>query len=136
MSKLIIYVSGSFAVNGHKIREFRWSEQHRKFIWEGREVGDVEFNAAFEKAWRTNADLTPRAMVVQFGTPAVAAPVVLPVVPPAPVATITAREITADEAEAVLARLRPNRLKLKTGPKGPHSAHSKPAPKPKMMEVA
>lgn len=117
MSKLIIYVSGSLAVNGHRIREFNYSPTHKKFIWQGREVSDVEFNANFEKAWKTNGDLYPRAMVVetsQPGAPAITAP--LPATPP-PIATISAREITADEAEGVLMRLRPERLKKKTGPK-------------------
>lgn len=111
MSNLIIYVSGRLNLNGHRIREFKWSEVHKKHIYLGRELTPEEFNPLFEKAWKNNADLMPRVMVIG------AAPA-LPVTAPAPVATITAaREITADEAEAVLARLRPERLKQKPGRK-------------------
>lgn len=120
MSKLIIWVSGSVAVNGHRIREFLFSPAHKKHIWRGQEWPDVEFNAEFEKAWKNNSDLRPKAMVVETSRPAP----VTQATAPAPVSTITAHEITADEAEEVLLRLRPERLKKKTGPK------------PAIMEVA
>lgn len=113
MSKLIIHVPGRPNLNGFRIREFVWSEAHKKHIYLGRELGLDEFNVLFDKAWKNNADLMPKAMVVGAAAPA------LPVVPVATaIATITAsREITADEAEAVLARLRPERLKQKPGRK-------------------
>lgn len=61
---LIIYVSGKPSLNGFRIREFKWSEKHRKHIYLGSELPPERFNAYFEKAWRNNADLTPRVMVV------------------------------------------------------------------------
>lgn len=110
MSKLLIYVAGRPATNGYHIREFKWSEPHKKFIYLGREIEDYEFNALFEKAWKNNADLTPKALSLATG-PAPAAVVAPP--PPAPISD----EEAADKAEELLQRLRPDRLKLKPGRK-------------------
>lgn len=77
MAKLIIFVPGSLTVNGHRIREFKWSVPHKAHIWLGREVEDSEFNAEYAKALKTNADLNPRVRVIE-----VAAPVVVPFVAP------------------------------------------------------
>ncbi len=112
MSKLIIYVSGRFATHGHRIRDFKWSVKHLKYIYEGRELTPEEFNAVFEKAFKYCYDLQPRVMVVELAPPA---PAPVPVVSPATVANFD--EITADAAEEVLARLRPDRLKKTPGRK-------------------
>lgn len=98
MSKLIIWVSGRPQIDGHVKREFRWSETHRLFIYEGREFTDAEFNAKFERAWATNDDLRPRAKVVSTSTSSAAEP-------------------TVDEAVATLQKLAPELLKKKPGPK-------------------
>ncbi len=115
MSRLIIYVSGKPLLHGHKRREFLWSPAHKCYLYGGKEIEAAEFNAIYEKAMRTNADMNPRVLVTNAD--ASAAPI-------APVATIAAHEITTEEAEAVLARLAPERLKKKTGPK------------PRVLEVA
>ena len=95
MAKLIIYVSGKPSLNGFRIREFKWSELHRKHIYLGQEIEDTAFNALFEKAWRNNTDLQPKGMVVHQ------------------------QELSDDQkvehAEKVLEALRPDRLRKKTG---------------------
>ena len=97
MAKLIIYVSGKPSLNGFRIREFKWSEPHRKHIYLGREIEEQEFNALIEKAWRNNSDLHPKVMV------------------------IAQQELTEDQkieqAERLLEELRPDRLRKKTGAK-------------------
>lgn len=118
-AKLIIYLTGSLTVNGHRQREFQWSAAHGCYLYEGVEIDAAEFNTKYEKAVRTNSDLRPRVKVVSADAGGSARPA-----PPAAITTISAREVTADEAEEVLARLRPDRLKKKTGPK------------PQVMEVA
>ena len=118
MAKLIIWVGGKPLLHGYKIREFHWAEKHGCFIYEGRELSDVEFNAKFERAWRNNSDLQPKVRVVET-SPEVAQPeIALTTNAYAP------REITLEEAEAVVAALAPDRLKKKAG-RPPH-----------MMEVA
>ncbi len=106
--KIIIWIPGKPLLHGHKRREFLWSVPHACYLYEGREIELGEFNAKYEKAMRNNADLNPRVKILGLGTAEA----------PAPVATIVAaHEVTADEAEEVLMRLRPERLKKKTGPK-------------------
>ena len=124
MSKLIIYVGGKPAINGFKRREFVWSDAHKCFIYGGTEIDERDFNAKCEKAFRNNQDLNPQVKVVAFSDePTIT---VQPPSPPMPdVTTITvAREISLAEAESVVARLAPDRLK-KT-----------PGRKPRIMEVA
>jgi hypothetical protein len=112
MCKLIIYITGKPLLNGYRRREFVWSEPHACYLYENTEFLPAEFNAKYEKAVRNNADLNPRVRVIEGDE------VKAPVIPMAPVSTLsTAREISADEAEEVLMRLRPDRLKKKTGPK-------------------
>lgn len=112
MSKLIIWVSGRPNLDGFKKREFVWVEKHRAFIYEGREFDAAEFNAKFDKAWHNNQDLTPRARVVEISmsTPARHTPP-----PPAP--HIADEAMSVEQAESVLNRLAPERLKKKPGRK-------------------
>lgn len=110
-AKLIIWIPGKPQLNGHKQREFLWSPAHSCYLYGGKEIDASEFNALYEKAVRNNADLGPRVKVLSVDKTIVRA------APPAPITTITAREVSADEAEEVLQRLRPERLKKKTGPK-------------------
>ncbi len=109
-AKLIIFVNGRLSINGHKMREFKWNDAHGSYIYEGAEISAEDFNAKYEKAMRNNADLRPRVKVVSFAGMAVA-----PVA--APITTISAREVTVEDAVAVLARLAPDKLKKRTGPK-------------------
>jgi hypothetical protein len=115
MAKMIIWVTGRPSLDGYAKREFKWSELHRKFIYEGREFSPAEFNAKWEKAFQNNNDLQPQAWVTDSSADAPAAPktVAPPAVPPPPVF----RPPTVDEAEAVMMRLAPERLKAKPGPK-------------------
>ncbi len=115
MSKLIIWVTGRPSLDGYAKREFKWSELHKKFIYEGKEIAPAEFNAKWEKAFRNNGDLFPQVWVVD----AIAdAP---PTTPPKPIAPpqvpIALNLITVDQAEAVMMKLAPERLKAKPGPK-------------------
>lgn len=132
MSKLIIWVSGKPTLNGYKRRDFVWSLAHNAFIYEGRELDESEFNEKCEKAFRNNEDLHPRVKLVKFSAGTVTQVEPQPekttaTVSTAPIATITAsREITLAEAEAVMKRLAPQRLKKPMG---------RP-PKVRTMEVA
>lgn len=114
MSKLIIWVAGRFNLHGHKRGKFILSPAHGNiYIFEGKEFAPEEFNAKYAEAMKVGASMSPQVRVVGVGVPAD--------VPP--VATITAaHEITAEEAEAVIARLAPGRLKKRTGPKPKEAA--------------
>lgn len=107
MSKLIIWVSGRPNLDGYKKREFVWNEQHRAFIYEGREFDAAEFNEKFDKAWRNNQDLAPRARVVGLATP----------VAPPPAPHIADEAMSVEQAESILNRFAPERLKKKPGRK-------------------
>lgn len=110
-AKLIIWIPGKPLLHGYKQREFLWSQAHGCYLYGGKEIDAKDFNAVYERAVRNNADLGPRVRVMTVDKAIVRA------APPTPITTITAKEITADEAEEVLSRLRPERLKKKTGPK-------------------
>jgi len=103
MSKLIIYVPGKPLVNGYKRRDFLWSVDHSCYIYKGRELDEQEFNAIAEKVMRQNDDMHPLVKVSTFSD--------------APAGTTAPHEFTVGEAEEVLTRLAPHRLKGKTGPK-------------------
>lgn len=106
MSKIVIYLTGKPRSNGYQIREFKWVESLGLYLYDGREFAPAEFNAAFDKALKTNADLHFRVKftdTAEGDAPEAVAP--------------TAHEVTLEEAEAVVARLAPHRLKKKTGPK-------------------
>lgn len=114
-AKLIIWIPGKPLLNGHKQREFTWSESHRCYIYGGTEIAAEDFNSIYDKAVRNNLDLNPRVRVIAVDAET-------PIAPAAPpITSISVQEISpeeaADQAEEVLARLRPDRLKKKTGPK-------------------
>jgi hypothetical protein len=124
-TKLIIYVGGKPLLNGHKQREFIWVPAYGCYLYEGQEIPASEFNVKYEKAMRNNADMNPRVKVVSDSPCSVScscAPLAITTATPPPysvtvVPTPVERVITAEEAEAVLQRLAPERLKKKTGPK-------------------
>lgn len=121
MAKLIITTRGSVLVNGYRIRDFKWSEEHKAHIYLGREIDASEFNAVAAAAYKYCLDLDPRVRVVSAAAPA-----------PAPVSSLEQalaliseqapehlkssdeRAMTADAAEEVLLRERPERLKKKS----------------------
>ena len=110
MTKLIIWVPGKPNLHGYRRRDFAWSEQHKCFVHEGKEYTPEEFNAVAEKVFRRSEDMHPCVRALDDGQKA--APVrPASVTAPAPVATITAREITEEDAVATLMRLAPHRLK-------------------------
>ena len=118
MCKLIIWIGGKPLLNGYRIRDFHWTAAHNCYIYEGKEIDEADFNAKYEKAARNHLDLHPKVRVV-----AKSAPEAVKAVPT--VSTISAsREITLEEAEAIVAQLAPERLKKRAG---------RP---PRMMEVA
>ncbi len=113
MAKLIIWISGRPNLHGFKRREFLWSESHKCYLYEGKEIEISDFNAKYEKALRTNHDMNPRVKVIDT-TEAVQRTLQI-----SPIAV--SRSLTLEEAEAVIQQLAPERLKKKTGPK-PHAA--------------
>lgn len=118
MAKLIIWIGGKPIINGYRIRDFHWNVAHACYIYEGVEIEDAKFNEKFEKAYRNHADLHPKVKVVATSKPEVQKPA------PPPIATISAaKEITLEDAVAVVAQLAPERLKKMPG-------------RPRMMEVA
>ncbi len=117
MSKLIIYVGGKPLINGYSRRDFHWSEAHRCYIWGGKELNDSEFNVAYEQAIKNHADLVPRVRVISLTVEPAVVVKLETVTAVEPVATISvAREISLDDAIAVVARLAPERLKKLTRP--------------------
>lgn len=134
--KLIIYINGRPNVHGHKRREFLWNPTHNCHVYRNTEYTPAEFNAVIEKAMSQNQDMFPMVRVVGFAETVSAPPpidltgrakelesvvaslreqIASPIEEaPAmePIATITAaREITLDEAIAVVSRQAPNFLK-------------------------
>ncbi len=110
--KLIIYIKGKPNIHGHKRRDFRWVPQHNCYLYREREFTVSEFNVESEKIMRDNQDLYPLVRVLDdyMQTDSWESP--------PPVATLTtAREITVAEAEDVMERMAPHRLKKKPGPK-------------------
>jgi len=73
---------------------------HGCFIYLGRELTDREFNGVIDKALREGEGMFPSVKVVAFSSEAAAAP-----------------SITAQQAEEILQRFAPERLKKKPGPK-------------------
>lgn len=109
MSRLIIYITGKPSLHGHKRREFLWSPAHSLYLYGGAEISAEAFNAIYEKAMKTNADMNPRVKVVNAGDHHAIQQVTIKAAEP--------RAITVEDAEETLARLAPHRLKKKTGPK-------------------
>jgi hypothetical protein len=114
-AKLIIWIPGKPLLNGHKQREFLWSESHRCYVYGGTEIAAEDFNSIYEKAVRNNLDMNPRVRVIAIDAEKPIAQDAPPI-PPISMQEITPDE-AADQAEEILARLRPDRLKKKTGPK-------------------
>ncbi len=108
---LIIFITGKPTLHGHKRREFLWSPAHSCYLYEGSEIEAAQFNAKYEKAMKTNADLNPRVKVIETASAAPISDVVSGEIPP-----ITIEE-KLEQAEAVFSRYAPERLKKKSGPK-------------------
>lgn len=117
MSRLIIYVTGKPNLHGHKRREFLWSPAHSLYLYGGKEIEADQFNAAYEKAMKNNADMNPRAKVVASIGVQAESPTSNSGGPAAVTNVTVAHETTVDEALAVLERLAPERLKKKPGRK-------------------
>jgi hypothetical protein len=105
--KLIIYSRGKPITHGYKQREFRWMPKHNCYVFREKEFSPEEFNEQVEKIVMDNLDLRPMVRVV--GDVFESAPSITTIT--------TAREITIAEAEDVMERLAPHRLKKKPGPK-------------------
>lgn len=103
--KLHLYILGRPNLHGHRRREFQWSPPHGVYLYEGKEFSAAEFNAAYERCMKRNADMNPRVRVADDAEQL------------APVATISpAQEVTVEMAEAVMWRLAPEKMKKKPGP--------------------
>lgn len=114
MAKLILYVTGKPLLYGFKRGEFKWSQPHQCYIYQGKVFSESEFNAVADRVLRGFPDMFPSARVVELSATVPA---------PAPIATIAqGREITVEEAEAALQRLAPEMLKKKPGRKSTRAA--------------
>jgi len=119
-AKLIIWCSGRPALNGHKRRSFLWNTEFNCYVHENKVLDEREFNAVVEAVFKKNSDLRPCVRVVGFSDGTAA---------PAPVTTITAaREVTLDEALAVVQRMAPEKLRKTSQGRPPAAARA--------MEVA
>ena len=111
-AKLIIWIPGQFLITGYKRGDFLWDNTYKKYVYKSRLFTEREFNAEAEKIFKQHHRIFPQVHVVEYSDEAKAdlGPDL------APVATISpAHEITAEEAEAVMERLAPWRLKPQPG---------------------
>ncbi len=84
MSKLIIYLPGRLAVNGHKRRNFLWNGEYGSYVFEGKPIEIEQFNATFDRAMKNAAEhMKVRVKVVEVTAASPAAPE--SVAPPAPI---------------------------------------------------
>lgn len=123
-AKLIICCAGKPALNGHKRRLFVWNPEYNCFVYENKLFDEQELNTQVEGIFKKNWDLRPmvRVAVLSDGNAAPAQ-----AVPTGDYAALDARykalqarigvPVTAVEAEEVLLRLAPHRLKAKPGRK-------------------
>jgi hypothetical protein len=106
-------------VTGFKRGDFLWNEDHKCYVYQNKVFSEREFNAVAEKVFKLHYRLLPQVRVVKFSDDAEAPAIApAPVPQPAPAAVedfSPAAEVTADEAEKVLARERPWRLKRQVG---------------------
>lgn len=123
-AKLIICCSGRPALNGHKRRLFQWNPEYNCFVYENRLFDEVEFNSKIEEVMKKNSDLRPYVKVAVLSD---GSAVQAPAAPTGDYAALQAKyaalqarigqPVTAAEAEEVLLRLAPHRLKAKPGRK-------------------
>lgn len=101
--KFLIYVRGNPLVNGHVRMRFRWVPKYELYLWDGKETDVDEFDKVMAEAFKNPLYkiMNPEAKLAPgtFQAPAAAV------------------EITVADAEAVMERLAPHRLKRKPGPK-------------------
>lgn len=114
MSKFVVCISGKPNIHGYKRGEFHWNETLKLYVYQKLIFDESQFNEVVAKALDRYHDMSPKVRVVEV---AVSQQPVEDLDTP-PIATITAaHEVTVEEAEAVMERLAPHRLKKKTGPK-------------------
>lgn len=121
-AKLIICCSGRPALNGHKRRLFQWNPEYNCFVYENKLFDEAEFNAVIEEVMKKNNDLRPyvKVAVLSDGAEPAAAPSGDYAALETKYKALQARvgvPVTAAEAEEVLLRLAPHRLKAKPGRK-------------------
>ena len=124
-AKLIICCSGRPALNGHKRRLFQWNPEYNCFVYENKLFDEAEFNAVIEEVTKKNNDLRPfvKVAVLSDGS----APEAKPQEQTGDYAALHEKylalqsriglPVTPAEAEEVLQRLAPHRLKGKPGRK-------------------
>lgn len=101
MVKLIICVtSGRPLIYGFKRGEFIWSEEHKCYIYHGKEFDEVEFNKVADRALRSFSDMLPTVRIIS--EPAKA--------PISEIPSDDLRPITIEEATAFLMREAPHLL--------------------------
>ena len=110
MSKFIVFVRGYPLVNGYKQWHFFWDQELAVYVYKSKRFGPEEFNDVYAEAMAPYQRLGLKPEVKCIDSDGVAAP--------APITTISvAKEVTLEEAEAVVQRLAPHRLKKKPGPR-------------------
>lgn len=108
--RIIAYLTGNPSVQGYKRREFLWMPEHKCYVHNGRPFTEKEFNQLVPAICKKHRDLYPQFRMLEeppAETAAVApttASLQIDVPAPAP-------EITVEQAEALLLRLAPEKLR-------------------------
>jgi hypothetical protein len=129
-AKLLICCAGRPALNGSKRRSFLWSEPNQCYVYEGRELGETEFNAKSKEVMSKNQDLRCFVKIVSEGGGASEDPRIaqleaklaekqarLETVQASLIEARTKAEPSLEDAIAIVERLAPDRLKKKPGRK-------------------
>lgn len=126
-AKIIIAAPGRPATNGHKRRMFLWNPTFNCYVYENRVLDEAEFNSITQAVFKKHSDIRPYALIVADNGAVESKSMVATaeheallarykalqarIGEPAPVATISAREVGLDEAVAIVQRLAPEKLR-------------------------
>ena len=110
--QFILYVTGKPRLHGVRKREFMWSNEHGCYVFESRTIDEKEFNLIVPQVLRKYEDMRPAVKIVTPESELQTAPLIsdIPDIPPT-----APREITLDEAVAVIQKLAPDRLRNRPG---------------------
>jgi hypothetical protein len=116
---LAIYINGKPRIHGHKRRDFLWSEKDGIYLYEGKMWKAEEFNEAFLRCEKRNYDMAPlvKVIAVEPTAPAQPAPAEKPVLAPVVQMPPQVREMTVEEAEAVMWKHAPEKMKKRALPR-------------------
>ena len=98
--KFLIYLEGNPQIQGYTRFEFKWSQKHGVYLFNGQETEKKDFNEVAARVFSIPQYRLMFPKVKLLGSE-----------------EEPTREITVAEAEEVMERLAPHRLKKKPGPK-------------------